>query len=165
VPWTFANVFLPCKVHYVRIVDTATGAASQSYALPIFYETKFDYLKTDKDQYSPGENINVEARLLVRGLDAYSRPTWVPLPGMQVLFILKDSTGAKVADVAATTDSNGVARATLRAPSTPGTYTLEAYFAGGTRGFAVTSRQFGVSVLVPVLASLLELFTTVLMVV
>lgn len=165
VPWTFAGVLLPCKTHYVRIVDTATGVTSPSYALTIFYETKFDYLKTDKDQYAPGENINAEARLLYRDLDEYYNPNWLPLANKQVLFILKDSTGTKVADATATTDSNGVARATLKAPSTSGNYTLEAYFGGGTFGFAMAGRPVGVSGLVSVLASLVPLFATVLMVV
>jgi len=165
VPWTFAGVLLPCKTHYVRIVDTATGAVSPSYALTIFYETKFDYLKTDKDQYSPGDNINVEARLLYRDLNEYYNPEWFPLANKQVLFMLKDSSGTKVADATATTDSNGVARVTLKAPSTPGSYTLEAYFGGGTFGFAMSRRPVGVSGLVSVLASLAPLFATVLMVV
>jgi hypothetical protein len=165
VPWTFANVLLPCKTHYVRIVDTATGVTSQSYALPIFYETRFEYLRTDKDQYGPGESINVEARLLYRDLDRYFRPSWFPLAGRRVLFILRDSAGTRVAEAAATTDSNGVASAVLRAPSTPGSYTLEAYFAGGTLGFAVSSRLVSVSGAVSVLSSLVPLFVAALMVV
>jgi uncharacterized protein YfaS (alpha-2-macroglobulin family) len=93
-------------------------------------------LATDKDSYRAGETVVVTVKLEYE----YPADTWNPLAGKTVT-ITAFGTSKSV-----TTGSDGSASTSFTAPSTPGTYTITASFAGEGLGLAPAVARLALSV-------------------
>jgi hypothetical protein len=125
VPWTVDTTKLPCNSWSFRAVDVSSGTASDTITITVRYPTRLS-VSTDKDQYAPGDTVTVTVLLEYQDSDG----NWKPLAYKSVT-ITAFGTSKTV-----TTGSDGKASTTFTAPSTPGTYTIQATFAGGTLAFA-----------------------------
>jgi len=122
------TVYLPCnKVTFYAMLAQPPYTSSFGVDVYFIHPTRLT-LATDKDAYSPGETIVATAKLEWKREDG----SWAPLgPDYTIVFSLDGQSGSSK------TDSNGVASYTFRAPSSPGTYTVSASFAGA--GLAAAS--------------------------
>jgi hypothetical protein len=125
VPWTVAGSKLPCNTWSFRAVDVSSGTVSNTVSVTVRYPTRLS-VSTDRDQYPPNATVTVTVLLEYQDADG----TWKPLAGKTV------SVTAFGATKSVTTGTDGKASTTFTAPSTPGTYTIQATFAGGTLAFA-----------------------------
>jgi len=140
IPWKLSlgstAYYVPCTTWRARLYDDATGACSPDLNITVAFPTALS-LSTDKDVYTPGDKIQVVAKLVY----ANDMSSQNPVPGATITFQLIDvSTGSTVATATATTDLNGSASTTFTAPSKTGTYNVKATFSG--TGYAMPATVF-----------------------
>jgi len=145
-------VGLPCnKAELYARLGVSPYTPSNRVAVTFAYPTRLT-LTTDKAAYAPGEAVTARAKLEL----ADEFEGWVPLPNQTVVFTLDGQAKS------ARTGPDGVATATLTAPTAPGTYTLKATFAGAgsaaAAGLAILGRGgivgAALDVAAPILAAL-----------
>jgi hypothetical protein len=127
--WT-VSYGLGCMTKYFRAYHPGTGTWSNALSLKIAFNTQIT-VATNKSVYAPGESMTIS------GVLQYAKTSstdWQPLAGRTVtLQILKDST--VVWSTTVTTGSDGSYSTTTTAPTTAGSYTVKASYAG--EGLAV----------------------------
>ena len=125
IPYTFG-----CKTAEVRAYHPGTGKYSNVLGFKVAFNTDIT-VNTNKTTYAPGESMTISGTLKYAKTSATD---WVGLAGRTVsLQILKDTT--VVWSGTATTGSDGSYSVTTTAPTTAGSYTVQATYAG--EGLAV----------------------------
>jgi len=117
---------MACKTYLFKAVHPATGVTSSLQAMDIAYPTRISGF-TAPSKIGAGVSFTVSGKL------EYENPagTWNPLGGRTVT-IYYDNT--KLADAITASDGSFSASVSI---STPGSYTLKAYYAG--EGFTATA--------------------------
>jgi len=129
IDWT-VSYGLGCTTKYFRAYHPGTGTWSNALSLKIAFNTDIT-VATNKTVYAPGESMTISGSLKYAKSSATD---WVALAGRTVsLQILKDTT--VVWSGTATTGSDGSYSVTTTAPTTAGSYTVQATYAG--EGLAV----------------------------
>ena len=136
VPWTVGTTKLPCNSWSFRAVDVASGQASGTITITVYYPTSLT-VSTDKSVYATGETVKVTVTLKYTDSDG----TQKPLANQNVTV-----SAFGTSKTAGPTGSDGTATVTFTAPSTTGTYTITASFAGTTAAAAATAAARIVSV-------------------
>jgi hypothetical protein len=142
VPWTVGTTKLPCNSWSFRAVDVSSGKASDTITITVRYPTRLS-VSTDKDQYATGDTVTVTVLLEYQDSDG----NWKPLAYKSVT-VTAFGTSKPV-----TTGSDGKASTTFTAPSTTGTYTITASYAGGTLAAAPLTVLGGTATQVALLAA------------
>jgi hypothetical protein len=143
VPWTVGTTKLPCNSWSFRAVDVGSGTTSSSISITVRYPTSLS-VATDKNQYAPGDTVTVTVTL--KYIDSDGTPK--PLANQNVTV-----SAFGTSKTAGPTGSDGTATVTFTAPSTTGTYTITASYAGGTLAAARLTVLGGTAVQVALLAA------------
>jgi len=130
VPWTVGTTKLPCSSWSFRAVDVASGVPSGTITITVYYPTSLS-VATDKDTYATGETVRVTVTLKYQDSDGI----WKGLANQNVTV-----SAFGTSKTAGPTGSDGTATVTFTAPSTTGTYTITASFAGTTAAAAAAAR-------------------------
>ena len=131
VPWTVGTTKLPCNSWSFRAVDVSSGAASSAITITVYYPTDLT-VSTDKSTYAAGDPVTVTVTLKYLDSDGI----WKGLANQNVTV---SAFGAS--KTAGPTGSDGTAKVTFTAPSTTGTYTITASFAGTTATAAAAAAR------------------------
>jgi hypothetical protein len=131
VPWTVGTTKLPCNSWSFRAVDVSSGQPSGTITITVYYPTDLT-VSTDKSAYATGETVTVTVTLKYLDSDGL----WKPLANQYVTVTAFGTT-----KTAGPTGSDGTAKVTFTAPSTTGTYTITASFAGTTAAAAAVAAR------------------------
>jgi hypothetical protein len=118
IPWTADTLKLPCNKWNIQAKHWVSGTLSNAVSVAVAYPTRLTVM-TDKDSYPPGATITATALLEYNDTGTYK-----PLAGKTVSISFAGTS------TTATTGTDGKATVTFKAPTTPGTYTVSASYAG-----------------------------------